>query len=103
VVRRLADKDRAGGWIGGVHWRYAGKRRAWRGRRLIILSRELALPDTLAHELGHWFGLAHHSKDRDNLMYSPGRNVGALFAAWQLRRIRQRQRQARRTRAGPGH
>jgi hypothetical protein len=86
VVDKLADKDRKGGLISGVHWHYAGGKRAWRGRRYIILSRWSAI-DTLAHELGHFFGLPHTTKKQNTLMTSPGRIAGAVFSARQIRII----------------
>ena len=55
VVRRLADLDGSGD-IYGVHWRDRGGAK----RRWIILSAE-AWERTLAHELGHFFGLPHSS------------------------------------------
>lgn len=61
VVRRLANVD-APGDINGVHWRY----RANRDRRWIIVS-SVAGRWTLAHELGHFFGLPH-STDVGSLM-----------------------------------
>ena len=74
VVAALADKDEEGAWIRGVHWRYGGTRKALRGRRYVILSR-IAGEDTLAHELGHFFGLPHSETD-GNLM-----KTGAATAA----------------------
>jgi hypothetical protein len=61
IVRRLADVDEPG-LINGVHWRD----RADRSRRFIILS-SVAHRLTLAHELGHFFGLSH-STDPESLM-----------------------------------
>jgi hypothetical protein len=84
LVERLANKDRKGGWIGGVHWRA-------RARRYIIVSRREALEDTLAHELGHYFGLRHTKAPR-NLMTSPGREQPSRLTPRQLRRIRARAR-----------
>lgn len=85
VVDRLADKDRKGEFISGVHWRYAGGKRKWRGRRYILVSRH-SHPDTLAHELGHFFGLAHTYR-KQTLMTSPRFGAAAAFAAWQIRII----------------
>lgn len=54
LVRRLADVDQDGSEIRGVHWRD----RADLERRFVILS-SIAGDRTLAHELGHFFGLPH--------------------------------------------
>jgi hypothetical protein len=54
LVRRLADVDIEGDEIRGVHWRD----RADLARRFVILS-SIAGDRTLAHELGHFFGLPH--------------------------------------------
>jgi hypothetical protein len=53
IVSSLANVD-AAGEIRGVHWR-SGRARH---RRWVILSR-ISPPHVLAHELGHYFGLAH--------------------------------------------
>jgi hypothetical protein len=62
VVERLDDVDVEGEEIRGVHWRD----RADRSRRWIILS-GIAPQLVLAHELGHYFGLAH-SRERGSVM-----------------------------------
>jgi len=89
IVRRLADKSIPGKWISGVHWRYQGKNRKWRGRRYIILSRQATRVDTPAHELGHYFGLGH-VKDPKSLMKPIPRDRDASLSKWQIRRVRKR-------------
>ena len=71
LVRSARDVDKLDGWIAGVHWRYSGKRKVHATRRLIILSAVHSNNETLAHELGHWFGL-NHVKDKNNLMCGTG-------------------------------
>ena len=81
VVRKLADKD-APGWINGVTWRH-------RDRRYLVIAHADALPDTLAHELGHFFGLSHTTAP-ENLMTAPGRRDGATLDPRQIAIVRRR-------------
>lgn len=62
VAASLMDVDEPGRVRRGVHWHLRRDRR----RHYIILS-SIASPGVLAHELGHYFGLAH-SPVADNLM-----------------------------------
>jgi len=55
MVRELDDVDIIGGVLYGVHWR----RRGDRSQRWIILSARDGSSTTLAHEMGHYFGLPH--------------------------------------------
>ncbi|MCY1056620.1 hypothetical protein OV142_16100 [Nannocystis sp. SCPEA4] len=66
VVGRLADVDIAGSEIRGVHWRF----RKDRSRRWVILSK-IAGALTLAHELGHFFGLPHSAYDESVMNKTP--------------------------------
>lgn len=81
VVRRLADVDIAGDEIRGVHWRD----RADLTRRFIILS-SIAGDRTLAHELGHFFGLPH-SKYPESIMNKTPRDE----PPWELRGFHRRE------------
>lgn len=89
VVASLADVDRRGEEIRGVHWR---SRRGCQGapsceRHYVILSR-ISGPTVLAHELGHFFGNPH-SDTPGNIMSYERAEVPPFFDALQLRRIRQ--------------
>lgn len=87
VVDQLGDKDRKNSFISGVHWHYSGGKGKWRGRRYIILSRFCRI-DTLAHELGHYFGLAHTSPEKNTLMTSPKRGLERQFTKKQREKIK---------------
>jgi hypothetical protein len=56
VTARLDDIDIAGAQLNGVAWRIAPRSPT----KLVVLS-TIAWPLTLAHELGHVFGLPHSS------------------------------------------
>ncbi|MHB8875464.1 MAG: reprolysin-like metallopeptidase [Myxococcaceae bacterium] len=87
VVRSAKDLDPGAGNIAGVHWRYGGKSRAHAGRRYEILSSSDSTPETLAHELGHWFGLAH-SSSAQNLMAPSSARADNRLTPGQVERIR---------------
>ncbi len=69
--------------IDGVHWRGGGA-------HFVILS-AFDREDTLAHELGHYFGLGH-TRGRD--LMNQRRPEEARFSARQLRALRPRLRRA---------
>jgi hypothetical protein len=91
VVPRLADKDVEDGWLNGVHWRYGGDDEDLRGRRYVILSHETRWSSTLAHELGHFFGLAH-TENADGLMTTRAKRSSdaPTLDGKQLRRVKAR-------------
>ncbi len=73
AVASLADVDEPGRMRKGVHWRPAARP----GLHYVLVI--AAAPfGVLAHELGHFFGLAHASA-RDNLMSYARSEGGALF------------------------
>ncbi len=97
VVSSLANVDEPGE-IRGVHWRS----RKDRSRRWVILSRNscsgsLATlrcsqtpPRVLAHELGHYFGLAHSSVPASLMNTSGNALADRTFQPDELARIRKR-------------
>lgn len=72
VVASLRDVDDPKRMRMGVHWRPGSAPK----KHYVIVSAS-AMPTTLAHELGHYFGLAH-SPVTDNLM-SYSRGEGTIF------------------------
>ncbi len=84
LVRSARDVDKPDGWIAGVHWQYGGKQKMQEKRRFIILSSMHSNGETLAHELGHWFGL-QHQKEVSNLMCGSGFRTGILLSKEQIK------------------
>jgi hypothetical protein len=66
LVEKLADVDEAGKWLNGVHWRDQSNRE----KRWVILS-STAWSLTLAHELGHFFGLPHSTYEESIMNKTP--------------------------------
>jgi hypothetical protein len=87
IVRTLGNLD-GPGLLGGVHWRYRGRGDGPVGRHYVILGIQKYSLETLAHELGHYFGLPH-SWDRHNIMRQCGR-VATQLRRWQLLRMQRR-------------
>jgi hypothetical protein len=77
---------RAGKRVRGLHWRYRGVRRELRGRQYIVVTGH-APSTTLAHEVGHLFGL-RHSTAEDNIMCGCRDAPRMRFTANQGERLR---------------
>jgi hypothetical protein len=88
VVQRIRDLDVPTYDLMGVHWRYGGAERRWRGRHWVYLTAR-ARPPTLAHELAHYFGLPHDPAG-GNLM-----TPGPSDRAWRRREKKPRPFQPR--------
>ncbi|HOX43833.1 MAG TPA: hypothetical protein PK668_09545 [Myxococcota bacterium] len=84
LLPRLGDLERKDLDIAGRHWRYQGKDRRLRGRRYVLVAPASARVDTLAHELGHYFGLGHRA-ERQNLMKQLPRDPAPGLTPAQLR------------------
>jgi len=86
VVSKLGNVDEPGE-IRGVHWRS----RKDRGRRWVVLSR-ISPPRVLAHELGHYFGLAHSTVPASLMNTSGNALAERAFQPDELRKIERRAR-----------
>jgi hypothetical protein len=85
-ISQLDEGARMGRRVRGLHWRYRGLARGLRGREYVIVTRDA--PDTtLAHELGHLFGLRHTTRD-DNIMCSCRRGRAVDFTTSQGQAMR---------------
>jgi hypothetical protein len=86
VVSSLRDVDDPQRYRMGVHWRHRGTP----AKHYIIVS-ATARPTTLAHELGHYFGLGH-SDVTDNVMSYSRTGGPVFFDPKQAERMRSRAR-----------
>ena len=82
VVASLRDVDDPSLFRMGVHWRPQSDLR----KHYVIVAAS-ALPSTLAHELGHFFGNGH-SHVRDNVMSYDRTGAQVFFDAGQKRKIK---------------
>ncbi len=83
VVATLRDVDDKESLIMGVHWAPAGDL----SRHFVILAAR-ASKTTLAHELGHYFGLAHKHHIPDNLMSYTRTGIEVFLDAAQKTKVR---------------
>jgi hypothetical protein len=88
-VRAISNLDGGGVALAGVHWRYPGHNYGGIGRHYVILGQKNGGMETLAHELGHYFGLPH-SQSRRNLMRPGSDRVVSGLNRWQRSIIRRR-------------
>lgn len=82
----LGSSRRVDRSVRGLHWRYRGLRSKLRNREYLIVGND-APATTLAHELGHLFGL-EHEEGRQNLMCSCREGPKQLFSRSQGQQIR---------------
>ncbi len=82
----MRDEDDADARLSGLHWRYAGMRAQMHERQYLVISND-APNTTLAHEVGHAFGLDHH-KSYENIMCSCRRGPDTFFTPRQGEQMR---------------
>ena len=83
---RLTSARKGDRRVSGMHWRYHGLSSSIHGREYLAVAHN-APTTTLAHEVGHAFGLTH-AKQEDNLMCSCRRDVNPEFTPRQGRKLR---------------
>lgn len=83
---RMEIEDDADARLSGLHWRYVGMRTQMHEREFVVVAED-APTTTLAHEVGHAFGLEHH-KSFENIMCSCRRGPDTLFTPRQGEQIR---------------
>ena len=87
-VDRVAMQDPEMGdrRVSGLHWRYSGLRWKMYQREYLVVAEDAPVT-TLAHEVGHAFGL-EHSEAEDNIMCSCRRGATPGFTDWQGEQMR---------------
>lgn len=65
--------------VSGLHWIYRGLRQDLRHRMYLVVAHD-APSTTLAHEIGHAFGLRHEQEDPGNIMCSCERSKEPHFS-----------------------
>lgn len=65
--------------VSGLHWIYRGLRQDLRHRMYLVVAHD-APSTTLAHEIGHAFGLPHEQEDPTNIMCSCERRRDSHFS-----------------------
>ena len=73
--------------VSGLHWSYQGSKRELRHRMYLVVAADAPMT-TLAHEVGHAFGLEHKQNDPGNLMCSCERDADPRFTDGQGHRVR---------------
>lgn len=73
--------------VSGLHWIYRGMRQDLRHRMYLVVAHDAPFT-TLAHEIGHAFGLKHEQKDPGNIMCSCERRENSHFSDSQIATLR---------------
>lgn len=87
VVRSLRDADDKAVFRQGVTW----DSRTAPSRRFILLASD-SRPSSLAHELGHFFGIQPHSKVKNNLMSYDREDAQVFFDPAQMGLVKNKAR-----------
>ncbi len=94
IVRSLRDNVEIGVYRGGVTWDSIPSAQNGPSRRFVILAANAA-ESSLAHELGHFFGIQPHSSTKNNLMSYDRDDALVFLDATQKALVRERTRALR--------